>query len=107
VQLSKLQESFAVSPQIEPLNSIITMNALPIPTGDEDALNSAVNIVDSGSGASEWIDEEDDDDMDFEPNADSDPDFFDPSEDVDAEFHGTIFVSWFCRTFPGLSKDLD
>jgi WD repeat-containing protein 23 len=64
------------------------MSASHIPTGDDqDALNSAANIVDSGSGASEWIDEEDDDDMDFEPNADSDPDFFDPSEDVDAEFH--------------------
>ena len=51
--------------------------------------------VDPESLESEWVDEEDDDDMDFEPEADSidqDADFFDPSEDVEAEFHGMTFI---------------
>lgn len=38
----------------------------------------------------EWLDEEDDDDMDFEPITDDseDAEFFDPSEDPEAEFQG-------------------
>lgn len=38
----------------------------------------------------EWLDQEDDDDMDFEPTTDDseDVEFFDPSEDPEAEFQG-------------------
>lgn len=38
----------------------------------------------------EWLDEEDDDDIDFEPTTDDseDVEFFDPSEDPEAEFQG-------------------
>ena len=40
--------------------------------------------------APEWADEGDDDDMDFQPTTESsdDNEFFDPEEDVEAEFHG-------------------
>ena len=43
-------------------------------------------------GAAEWIDDGDDDDMDFQPTTESsdDNEFFDPEEDVEAEFHGQL-----------------
>lgn len=48
-----------------------------------------VNIYDAEG---EWLDEEDDDDMDFEPTTDDseDAEFFDPSEDPEAEFQGIM-----------------
>ena len=53
--------------------------------------NQIANIYDSESQESEWVDEEDDDDMDFDPvanSSDQDADFLDPSEDAEADFHG-------------------
>lgn len=58
--------------------------------------DQAAANVDSESLESEWVDEEDDDDMDFDPVADSsdqDADFLDQSEDAEAEFHGMVFVA--------------
>lgn len=58
--------------------------------------NQSANHVDSESLESEWVDEEDDDDMDFDPVADSsdqDADFLNPSEDTETEFHGMVLVS--------------
>lgn len=59
----------------------------------QEQLHQIVSNVELESPESEWVDEEDDDDMDFEPEEDSvdqDADFFDPSEDAEAEFHGMV-----------------
>jgi hypothetical protein len=68
-----------------------------IATGNRgDSTNLLVRNAESESLESEWIDEEDDDDMDFEPEADSldlDAGLYDPSEDADTEFHGSIIAS--------------
>lgn len=74
------------------------MDALNSVTGnDYESPNQAASHIESESLGSEWIDEDDDDDMDFEPTADStdqDADFLDPSEDAEAEFQGMVFLSW-------------
>ena len=55
-----------------------------------DPASHATNIYDTPNNEGEWEDEADDDDMDFEPTTDEseDVEFFDPAEDVEAEFHG-------------------
>ena len=52
-----------------------------------DPASHATNIYDTEG---EWLDEEADDDMDFEPTTDESEDieFFDPSDVVEADFHG-------------------
>lgn len=58
-------------------------------------LNQAASNFDSESQESAWVDEEDDDDMDFDPvanSSDQDADFLNPSEDAEAEFHGMISI---------------
>ncbi|KAL8708258.1 MAG: hypothetical protein Q9220_006835 [cf. Caloplaca sp. 1 TL-2023] len=54
-----------------------------------DPSSHATNIYDTEDAEGEWVDEADDDDMDFEPTTDDseDVEFFDPAEDVEAEFH--------------------
>ena len=56
-----------------------------------DPASHAPNIYDTASNEEAWLDETDDDDMDFEPTADEseDVEFYDPTEDTEAEFHGT------------------
>jgi len=55
-----------------------------------DPASHAANIYDPSGNEGEWLDETDDDDMDFEPTTDEseDVEFFDPTEDADADFHG-------------------
>ena len=55
-----------------------------------DLLSHTTNIYDNPEVECEQPDEENDDDMDFEPVTDSEEDleFFDLTEDVEAEFHG-------------------
>jgi len=55
-----------------------------------------VNVYDAIPSESDWVDEVDDDDMDFEPPTDESEDieFFDPAEeeeeDENTEFHGAL-----------------
>ena len=60
-----------------------------------DPSSHAVNAYDAVPTESEWVDEMDDDDMDFEPATDESEDieFFDPAEEEDTEFHGTLTAS--------------
>ena len=53
------------------------------------------NLHDDPSGEGEWLDEEDDDDMDIELATDEseDNEFFDPSEEVESDFHGIAYSS--------------
>lgn len=55
-----------------------------------DPSSHATNIYDIEDAGGESFDEEDDDDMDFEPMADDseDLDFFDTTDEAEAEFHG-------------------
>lgn len=61
-----------------------------------DPSSHATNIYDTAEAESEWLDEEDDDDMDFQPTTDDseDAEFFDPAEDAEAEFHGSSQSSY-------------
>ncbi|KAI4259515.1 MAG: hypothetical protein LQ352_000702 [Teloschistes flavicans] len=54
-----------------------------------DPSSHATNIYDIENGQDEWLDEEDDDDMDFEPATDESEamEFFDPAEAEESEFH--------------------
>lgn len=56
-------------------------------TESPDPSSHTMNVFDAEG---EWLDEGDDDDMDFEPTADDseDVEYFDPSEDPEAEFQG-------------------
>ena len=72
---------------------------MPSPQGSQptrsdspDPASHASNIYDASGTEGEWEEETDDDDMDFEPSADEseDAEFFDPSEDPEAEFHGSL-----------------
>ena len=65
-------------------NPEITRSESPDPS------SHATNIYDATGTEGEWLDETDDDDMDFEPSIDEseDAEFFDPTEDVEADFHG-------------------
>ena len=57
-----------------------------------DPSSHAENIYDVAGPEGEWLDEIDDDDDMFEPATDEseDAEFFDPSEDVEAGFHGKL-----------------
>ena len=57
-----------------------------------DPSTHAANIYDPSGAEGEWLDETEDDDDMFEPTTDEseNAEFFDPSEDVEADFHGTI-----------------
>ena len=61
-------------------------------TESPDPAGHAVNIYDASTPEDEWLDETDDDDMDFEATTDEseDAEFFDPSEDLEVEFHGAL-----------------
>lgn len=66
-------------------------------TGEDSGTpNQIASNFDSESLESEWVDEEDDDDMDFDPvenSSDQEAEFLDPSEDPEADFHGKIPAS--------------
>ncbi len=55
-----------------------------------DPASHAANIYDASGTEGEWQDETDYDDMDFEPTTDESDaaEFFDPTEDPEADFHG-------------------
>lgn len=57
-----------------------------------DPSSHAANIYDAEGAEGEWLDETDDDDDMYEPTTDEseDAEFFDPSEDVEADFHGNV-----------------
>ena len=61
-----------------------------------DPSSHATNIYDASGAEGEWLDETEDDDDIFEPTTDEseDAEFFDPSEDVEAVFHGTVLSIW-------------
>ena len=63
----------------------------------------ALNVYDTEAAESEWVDEVDDDDMNFEPTTDEseEMEFFDPAEDdeEEVEFHGTSSFAGSGRTF--------
>ena len=69
------------------ITAMATSHPSESPHGDSSDLSShAANVYDASGGEAEWLDEtEDDDDILSE-----DTEFFDPSEDVEAEFHGTV-----------------
>ena len=61
-----------------------------------DPTSHAANIYDASGAEGDWLDETDDDDDDiFEPTTDEseDAEFFDPTEDVEADFHGTVLLN--------------
>ena len=64
----------------------------PTRSDSPDPASHASNIYDASGTEGEWEEETDDDDMDFEPSADEseDAEFFDPSEDPESEFHGSL-----------------
>lgn len=57
-----------------------------------DPLSHTANIYDASGAEDEQLAETDNDDMDFQPTTDEseDAEFFDPSEDVEAVFHGMV-----------------
>ena len=57
-----------------------------------DPASHAATIYDTTSTEGEWEDEPDNDDMDFEPSTDEseDAEFFDPREEPEADFHGSL-----------------
>ena len=60
-------------------------------TQSPDPSRHTPNAYDAVATESDWLDEVDDDDMDFEPDAEESEDleFFDPSEEEDdVDFHG-------------------
>ena len=71
-----------------------------------DPSSHTANIYDASGAEGEWLDEldeTDDDDDIFEPTADEseDAEFFDPSEDAEADFHGTVLS--YCTLHPARS----
>lgn len=72
-----------------------TSNPSGTARGDSpDPSSHAANIYDASGVEGEWLDETEDDDDIFEPTTDEseDAEFFDPSEDVEAVFHGTVLL---------------
>ena len=59
-----------------------------------DPASHAANVYDVPSNEGDWEDETDNDDIDFEPTTDEseDAEFFDPTEDVEADFYGMFRV---------------
>ena len=80
-----------------------TVDTSNITTGNDYETPAQTNgNVDLESLESEWVDEEDDDDMDFDPvanSSDQDADFLDPSEEAEAEFHGMGLISRLTHNF--------
>ena len=82
-----------------PLAIMATSHSSEITRGDSpDPSSHAANIYDASGAEGEWLDEldeTDDDDGIFEPTTDEseDAEYFDPSEDVEADFHGTVLSS--------------
>ena len=64
-----------------------------------DPSSHTANIYDASGAEGEWLDETEDDDDIFEPTTDEseDAEFFDPSEDVEADFHGTLLS--YCTSY--------
>ena len=56
-----------------------------------DPASHASNVYDVEGADADWVDEEEDDDMDFEPTRESSEDvaFLESIEDDDEDFHGT------------------
>ena len=101
LRMQRLQETaidMATSPSSEPNGS-----------ESPDPASHATNIYDATSTEGEWEDETDDDDMDFEPTTDEseDAEFFDPTEDVEAEFHGIILSQRRSSFLCGLAEQID
>ena len=73
-----------------------------------DPASHAANIYDTTGTEGEWEDERDDDDMDFEPTTDEseDAEFFDPTEDVEADFHGMAPSCWKMAFICGLAEQI-
>ena len=73
-----------------------------------DPSSHTANIYDASGAEGEWLDETEDDDDIFEPTTDEseDAEFFDPSEDVEADFHGMILVGYplYGEILPSLFK---
>lgn len=73
-----------------------------------DPSSHAANIYDASGAEGEWLDETEDDDDTFEPTTDEseDAEFFDPSEDVEADFHGTLLSNCFfyVERLPSVAK---
>lgn len=61
-------------------------------TESPDPSSHAATIYDDQPNENEWTDEQDDDDMDFEPTTDEseDVEFFDPEDEVEGEYHGVF-----------------
>ena len=68
-------------------------------TSSPDPASHALNHYDAVGPGGESVDEADDDDMDFEPTTDGseDAEFFDPTEDIEAEFHGPLNFRITCK----------
>ena len=62
-----------------------------------DPSRHTANINDAPGAEGEWLDETEDDDDMFEPTTDGseDAEFFDPSEDVEADFHGIVILEFY------------
>ncbi len=68
-----------------------------VDTASPEPSSHATNIYDIEDAGGEFLDEEeDDDDMDLEPMADDseDLDFFDTTDEAEAEFHGMRAGQW-------------
>ena len=83
------------------------------PNSSPDPNSHALNVYDASVAGGEWLDEDDDDDMDFEPATDEseDTEFFDPSEEIETDFHGMfasieLFNHQCCLSFPTLYTPL-
>ena len=66
-----------------------------IPRSDSpDPFSHAANVYDAAGAEGEWLGETENDDDTFEPTTDESEstEFFDPSEDVEADFHGTALL---------------
>lgn len=61
-----------------------------------DHSSHTANIYDASREEGEWLDDTEDGDDIFEPATDEseDAEFFDPSEDIEADFHGTVLSSY-------------
>ena len=70
-------------------------------TASPDPASHALNDYDAAASEGEHIEEADDDDMDFEPTTDGseDVEFFDPTEDIEAEFHGSLILCKSSKTW--------
>ena len=71
------------------------------PIDSPDPASHAANVYDQ-TDADEWVDEEDDDDMDFEPTTEGsdDAEFFESAEDPEADFQGQQTLVNYCSGGP-------